>query len=133
MRFHSTALAAAALAVSALFSARALAADASDDAHRSMGNLRLDSRTAGQAIQGSPPLGSTTRRTVVVPGVVYPYPGYSPYYSGYGYYPPNYGYYPYYGPQYRYYPRGYVYPPVFLPAERFYGPQAPRHFMHGRP
>lgn len=135
MRFPSILLAAA---VSGLVGAHVYAADAPDDARRSMGNLRPDSRTAGQAIQGSPPAGSTSGGTAVVPGYSpgYPYSGYSPYYRGYGYYPRDYGYYPYYPPAYRYprFYRGYLYPPpVYLPAERLYGPQALRRFMGAAP
>lgn len=133
MRLHPIGLAAALLAVVAVANVRALGDDASSDSRRSMGNLRLDSREAGQAIQGVQPRGTTRSRTVVVPRPVYPYGGYSPYYSGYpGYYSPGYGYYPY-PPSYgypRFYHRGYLYPPpVYLPAERLYGPQALRRFM----
>lgn len=138
MRLSRIALAAAVLTGCVLSSARLSAADSSDDFRRSAGNLRPESRTAGGAIQGSPPPASSSsaQRYVPAPAVVYPY---SPYSSGY-YYPPGYGYpSPYYG--YNYYRRpygyrvpryygGYLYaPPVYLPSQRLFGPQAVKRFM----
>ena len=106
-----------------------------DDSRRSMGNLRPDSYTAGQAVQGSGRFSSPGAPAVVVPQPYYrsyPHPRYYQRYRPY-YNPGVYGYYPDYSVPYYYggygY-RGYGYlPPVFLPAETLYGPQAIRRFM----
>ena len=103
------------------------AQDPRNDHRRSMGNLRPDSYTAGQAVHGSGRISPQQRtRTVVVPQPYYVNPSYH-YYHGYpSYYPRYYGYYPQYGYGYR----GYMYPPpVAIPAETLYGPQAVRRFM----
>lgn len=95
-----------------------------DDTRRSMGNLRPDSKTAGQALYGSnrgaPSAGV---RTFVIPQYgFYPYAnpgfygGYQPFYGGgYGHYP----YHPYCGRGYGF---GYL-PPVIVPPGAFFGPR----------
>jgi hypothetical protein len=111
----------------------ASADDRNNDHRRSMGNLRPDHRTAGPAIQGSPPPRSERHRRWRPSHPVRP--GYHPHYGhGYGYYyPPGYVYDPYYvypppyppySPYYWRYP-----PPVYLPAETLYGPEAVKRFM----
>lgn len=117
----------------------AAADERNNDHRRSMGNLRPDHRTAGPAIQGSPPPQSRSHRDRRSHHPVHPghYPGNN---YGYGYYdqyyPPAYGYDPYYA---RPYP-GYSYPayspyywryppPIHIPAETLYGPEAVKRFM----
>jgi len=109
-----------------------------DDFRRSMGNLRFDSRTAAQAIEGSsrPDPGTHQGHHYPHRGWYHPHPGYAyphdcwdtPYGYGYDPYAP-YGYphpYPYYPPYYWVYPYP---PPLYLPAETIYGPEAVKRFM----
>ena len=90
--------------------------DRNDDHRRSMGNLRPNDRTAGPAIQGSPPPRSSrshyrSQDRDYVPYNSYPYYG-GPHYKRY--YQPYYGAVPYYDPYPSYYYRSHGYiPPTF--------------------
>ena len=135
-------LSAAILASAALFAAAAssnVPSDKPNDDHRrSMGNLRPDDRTAGLAVQGSPPpgfnqnqgsadRGASQDRGGDLPGVQHdPYRG-----DGY-WHPPHVGDYgldPYYHhPRRRYWRYPYL-PLIHIPAEHLYGPQALKRFL----
>jgi tetratricopeptide (TPR) repeat protein len=119
----------------------ASAEERNNDHRRSMGNLRPDHRTAGPAVQGSPPPESWRRQARMHHRPAQPghYPSYD---SGYGYghsghyYSPGYGYDPYYVDPYRRYPYPayppYYWrypPPLYIPAETLYGPEAVKRFM----
>ncbi len=124
MRTGFTTLSLGLLFALAMAAQNAVAQDANDDHRRSMGNLRPDSYTAGQAVHGSGRVPPQARsRNVVVPQPYYVPPTYH-YYPRYpAYYSRPYGYHPHYG-------YGYLYPPpVAFPAERLYGPRAMRRFM----
>ena len=139
-------LSAALLASAALFAAAAssnVPSDKPNDDHRrSMGNLRPDDRTAGLAVQGSPPpgfnedrgpadRGASQDRGGDLPGVQHaPYRG-----GGYSHppYPGDYGLDPYYHhPRRRYWRYPYL-PLIHIPAEHLYGPQALKRFLDFSP
>lgn len=106
----------------------------SDDHRRSMGNLRIESRTAGGAIQGSGPPRSGLRHGVPDRGYYHGGHGHRDgrCYSDYGFgYDPYWSYgYPSVYPEYVYPYWPPVYPaPLYLPAETIYGPQALRRFL----
>jgi len=140
MRFSAAILASAALfAVAASSNAPSNQSGTPDDDHRrSMGNLRPDDRTAGLAVQGSPPprfdrdRGPADQRARHDRGGDLPGHRHRPHH-GQGYwhppYPPDYGLDPYY-----HHPRpfywGYPYwPLIHIPAESLYGPLALKRFL----
>ena len=117
----------------------AAADEPNNDHRRSMGNLRPDHRTAGPAVEGSPPPESARRRGWIDQRPL-DHEHYPPYDHGYWHhghrYPFDYGYDPYYAypyPPYPPYPPYYwrypYVPPVYIPAEALYGPQAVKRFM----
>jgi len=143
MRFFWTLLVLAAWIAATASLDFASAEEQNNDHRRSMGNLRPDHRTAGPAIQGSPPPESSRRQGRMHHRPAHPghYPSYD-YGYGHGYSDP------YYRPGYRYHPyrvdtfTSYPYPahppyywryppPIYLPAETLYGPEAVKRFMGG--
>lgn len=136
-----------------LSSARIAAADPSNSSRQSTGNAPNSRHSTGNAPPGSKTGDLANQSSLPESSMhghgparwrAYPYSAYTPYspyapgyyYApGYGYPSPYYGY--YYPSPYGYYPPGYyggyVYPPVFLPTERFFGPQSVMRFMRGRP
>jgi len=140
MRLFAAILASAALfAVAASSNAPSNQSGTPDDDHRrSMGNLRPDDRTAGLAVQGSPPPGLDRERGPAHRRASQDRPGDLPghrhrAHHGHGYWyppcPPHYGLDPY-----CHYPRrrhwGYPYLPlIHIPAESLYGPQALKRFL----
>ncbi|HUT88232.1 MAG TPA: tetratricopeptide repeat protein [Thermoguttaceae bacterium] len=135
-------LSAAILASAALFAAAAssnVPSDKPNDDHRrSMGNLRPNDRTAGLAVQGSPPPGFNQDRGPADRGASQDRGGdlpgaqHAPY-RGDGYRHPHhvgdYGLDPYYHtPRRRYWRLPYL-PLIHIPAEHLYGPQALKRFL----